>query len=321
MYLLALNNKILLFAILALLFGQISFTQSLQYSNYGTEQELCNSFVNTLNQDEQGFLWIGTGTGLCRYDGIEFQSDFLPDSLSETNFSVSYKDNLGNLWFGSNDGLVVEYENGNFRVFNTQKISFSLITGFIEDPDGKIIASTQNSGLIMIDPSEPENLTQFQIDRGLIFSISKTHSGKILIGSNNGLFIYSFPLGNQPPQLIRKVEEFPTVKVQTLLTSGTSDLIFVGTEDRGIYVLKPSTEESTFSVVSITQGSKFSKANIQAFMEDDDKSLWVSVSRSGIIKIAYPVDTEELKYEEYNEGKGLISNNTKAIYQDFEGNI
>ena len=321
MYLLALNKKILLFAVLALLFGQISFTQSLQYRNYSTEQGLCNRFVNTLNQDEQGFIWIGTGSGLCRYDGIEFQSGFLPDSLSETNFSVSYKDKLGNLWFGSNDGLVVEYENGNFRVFNTQKISFSLITGFIEDPDGKIIASTQNNGLIMIDPSEPENLTQFQINRGLIFSISKTHSGKILIGSDNGLFIYSLPLGNQPPQLVRKVEEFPSVKVQTLLTSGTSDLIFVGTEDKGIYILKSSAEESTFSVVSITQESKFSKANIQAFMEDDDKNLWVSFFRLGIIKISYPVDTEGLKYEEYNEGKGLISNNTKAIYQDFEGNI
>ena len=39
----------------------------------GTGDELPQPYVYSLNQDKDGFLWIGTGAGLVRYDGIDFK--------------------------------------------------------------------------------------------------------------------------------------------------------------------------------------------------------------------------------------------------------
>src|SRR5579862_7124441 len=44
-----------------------------------TEDDLPDNSVNALAQSEDGYLWIGTPSGLARFDGIRF------DSISLTN--------------------------------------------------------------------------------------------------------------------------------------------------------------------------------------------------------------------------------------------
>ena len=40
--------------------------------NYGTERDIPNGFVYTITQSNDGFLWVGTGNGLTRFDGFNF---------------------------------------------------------------------------------------------------------------------------------------------------------------------------------------------------------------------------------------------------------
>ncbi len=45
---------------------------SISFLQIGTEQGLPQSTVNTIFQDSQGFIWIGTYDGVTRYDGYQF---------------------------------------------------------------------------------------------------------------------------------------------------------------------------------------------------------------------------------------------------------
>lgn len=51
----------------------VAFAQEYSFEYYGQEQGLSSSLVRAMAQDKQGFLWIGTRSGLFRYDGVQFQ--------------------------------------------------------------------------------------------------------------------------------------------------------------------------------------------------------------------------------------------------------
>lgn len=69
---------------------------------------LSNNTVKCITQDKQGFIWLGTFDGLCRFDGVDFTifRHNPDDSLSivsnhvETVLSVD-----SGLWVGTQDGL------------------------------------------------------------------------------------------------------------------------------------------------------------------------------------------------------------------------
>jgi ligand-binding sensor domain-containing protein len=49
-----------------------SSAQEYAFRNYSIGQGLSESVVNTLIQDEKGYIWMGTGFGLNRFDGHDF---------------------------------------------------------------------------------------------------------------------------------------------------------------------------------------------------------------------------------------------------------
>lgn len=311
-------------AFLITLFGfiGISYAQDFHLRNYSTEDGLSNRFIYTINQDESGYLWIGTGSGLSRFDGFEFQTDFLPDSLSESFFNCSMKDSLGSLWFGSNNGLVIQYDGHSFTNYNLNEYTTGAITGLIEGLDRTIIVSTQSGGLIKIDPINPHNIIYHKLEVGLIFSIGKDPNGRLLVGTNDGLMLYSFPKGNQKPQLISKIDQIPSTRINVLYYGSFSGDLFVGTEDKGLYLLKTGTHADRFNVFNFTRDIDLKRPNIRSIIETKRGELWVSTFRSGVIKL-YLDDNQEkvLDYQLFNTKNGLINNTTQVVFQDFENNI
>lgn len=77
-----------------------------------SDKGLSQNSVYAICKDFKGFLWIGTGDGLNRYDGKEFLSFRNTPSHSEHDlkgFTVLYnikEDNLHNLWFSTEKNLV-----------------------------------------------------------------------------------------------------------------------------------------------------------------------------------------------------------------------
>lgn len=99
------NILIVLFIILLnILNPQYLLARDLKFNRLTAENGLPYSTANVMLQDDNGFLWIGTHTGLCRYDGIntEIYSEF------ENRQVRSLEETDGNwLWVGMEVGLPV----------------------------------------------------------------------------------------------------------------------------------------------------------------------------------------------------------------------
>ena len=77
-----------------------SLAQTTHFIHYGIEHGLPQSQVQTIEQDNDGNLWIGTMSGLSKYNGRTFVNYTKKDSLAEDWITSSCMDKSGNLWFG-----------------------------------------------------------------------------------------------------------------------------------------------------------------------------------------------------------------------------
>ena len=66
--------------------------QHYKFRQYGVEDGICHPFVYTAIQDTKGYIWLGTGEGLCRYNGFEFDGNFEADSLPDAFVKKSFRD-------------------------------------------------------------------------------------------------------------------------------------------------------------------------------------------------------------------------------------
>jgi ligand-binding sensor domain-containing protein len=75
------------------------------FRRYGEESGLLNSWVLALAQDSQGYLWVGTGEGLFRYDGRRFTRFGLNEGLPSAHVLNVACGRDGSVWAGTRTGV------------------------------------------------------------------------------------------------------------------------------------------------------------------------------------------------------------------------
>lgn len=56
-------------------------------------------------QDRRGYLWVSTTWGLCRWDGVSFDTLSIPDGLPSATARITVEGPDGTLWIGTNGGI------------------------------------------------------------------------------------------------------------------------------------------------------------------------------------------------------------------------
>jgi signal transduction histidine kinase/ligand-binding sensor domain-containing protein len=103
------------------------FNENLSPKHYINSPKNNNSLINdriyTMLEDNKGFLWIGTGGGLCRFDPIKEQfirfssRNGLPDDM----IMGLLTDNTGNIWVSHKKGITrINSENFQIQNFSTE---------------------------------------------------------------------------------------------------------------------------------------------------------------------------------------------------------
>lgn len=112
---------------------------------------LSNSQVNTILQDNKGFIWLGTQSGLDRYDGFRFKNFFYKnlDESSLPNNSVDeiQQDAIGNLWIHTSLGYCI-YQYDRERFDRTPEKWLRSI-GIEGNPNRVFIESNKNMWFVM----------------------------------------------------------------------------------------------------------------------------------------------------------------------------
>lgn len=294
--------------------------QTARFKTYDVTQGICHPFIYTINQDKNGFIWLGTGEGLCYYDGFEFKSPKMADSISADVVSTSFRDNLGNLWFGFNNGQIITWDGYHFRKVDLDIENASTITDFEQTSDGTLIVATLNNGVFRINLKGKSEALSQKLSQKLLTKILATDN-RIFIGSQEGLAIYDISEnGDINIEEELQIEELAYIKVQLIKFAPWQDSYFIGTEDEGLYLLK--FRNDFYELIKIGAGTAMAHENIQDLITDDDNNLWICSYYSGLIKLNnIKPNGSYLSQEQYQKNKGFSSNFTKSIFQDREKNI
>ena len=309
------RNLIILFLLSSTSF--LSLAQSYQFRNYGVNEGLPGRFIYTINQDQDGFIWLGTDKGLCYFDGFEYHMVNISDTL-ETYFPVSsFETGVGGIYFGFNDGTVHYTEKRELiRVPGIQAARINYIT---ENSDSLIFIVTQGSGIYIHDPGNPEETTLIENPvNDLLYCACFTGNGNMVLGSQNGLSLFDF--SDDGLTLLNTAEELNYSKVQDIKQSNNPDLYIVGTEDNGLYTA--SFTDSEISLHRMSEEDIFTRSNVQSLMIDYDGAVWISTFGDGLIKAEIDSINGSVKsYEILNVNSGLGGNDIKTSYEDVWENI
>ncbi len=101
------NHLLLLFLVLACLLELNGQVAGYEVKRFAVEDGLPSPKINTLYEDGYQQLWIGTNTGLVRYDGYEFKHFSIQEGLRSENILAIVEDAEGGLWAGGNKGIVL----------------------------------------------------------------------------------------------------------------------------------------------------------------------------------------------------------------------
>jgi ligand-binding sensor domain-containing protein/serine phosphatase RsbU (regulator of sigma subunit) len=309
-----------LFSALALFFISVSGTsQHYRISNFGISEGISHPFVYTVNQDSRGYIWIGTGEGLCRFDGFKFSKDIIQDSIAGQVASMSFKDSRETLWFGYQSGNIAKYDGRAFKIVNTGIDINSAITGFAELIDGVLLVSTLNNGLFAFNTNTGKSTVTKGPEQAMFTSLF-VKGNTMLLGSQEGLSVYSIDNTGSKATLQVKVSELDYIKVQDIQSSSVNNTFWIATEDQGVSRLTLNGEKYTLSKTGVEY--KIGNENVQSVFEDLNKQLWVSTLRNGVFKLGMPDGKGSFgKVTLFNKQNGLPGNAVKKVFEDLEGNI
>ncbi|MBC7628849.1 MAG: histidine kinase [Ferruginibacter sp.] len=149
--------------------------------------------VTTLYQDKEGFMWIGTQTGLQRYDGTRFKN-YLADikdtaALQSDWISSIFEDSKNRLWIGSDlEGpYTLNRATEKFYNYNLHTPAKNKINGiwhFTEDKQGNIWIAGHD-GLYKLN----EVINQFEKYNSRLGFDKNSNTGFLAIDSENNFWI------------------------------------------------------------------------------------------------------------------------------------
>ena len=214
------NSKISVLYLITVLFllSLKIFPQDYVIKQLRIEDGLSQSTIFASLQDNKGYMWFATRSGLNRYDGYKFNLYFNDPkdstSLSDDGTNSLYEDRSGNLWIGTIYGNINKfdrttetfvYKNISELInvlpdqaddFYEYPLSFSrnqstTITSITQDKEGKLWIGTWGNGLIVIDKNF-KKYNHFYSDGKYLNGLRSNRIMDLLFDNDGKLWIATF---------------------------------------------------------------------------------------------------------------------------------
>lgn len=268
---------------------------------WNRDKGLPDTYIPSLSQTLDGYLWLGTYSGLVRFDGVRFKrfdssvSAEMP--TAQCNALLTSRD--GTLWIGTFSKGLVAYKNGKFRRYTKKDgLSDERIVQIYEDRSGNLWIGTSTGAMKM----KNNQFTSYGSKEGLpgyVWSIYEDHTGTLWAGSVTG---GTFQLQNN------KFIPFNSV---------TEKLVYCFLEDR----------KNNFWIGTATGLYRISNGNIKKYstpdlpaekvvrlLEDRKGNIWISTTK-GLAR--FWNDT----FEHLTSENGFPANAAGELYEDAEENL
>ncbi len=327
------NNQVKYIFLILVFFTHLSVTgQNFLFENIATNDGLSQSTVNTIIQDQHGFIWFGTNDGLDKFDGYKIErfshEKNSAGSLNKNTILKLYEDKNGIIWIGTYGGGIncFDYSLQKFTHYDHDpedgnSLSNNQVFEIFEDSEGLFWIGTEHGVDIFDRKTESFKSigNQLNIPFGKTETITEDRLGDIWIAGGNGIFRYR--------RLQKKFTRYPLF--------GTSEDKYTGNFVWDVFVdrrgdlwvgsLKglskfdyTKNEFINFAPKSANPGTSFHIRNIY---EDKQNNLWIGTDGNGLMIF----DREEQKFlhvsDNAESANGFRGNVVTAICEDKTGNM
>jgi len=251
---------------------------------------LSQGTVNAIEQDNLGFMWIGTRDGLNRFDGYTFEvlQYNAQDSTSISNNDITslLVDKNGDIWVGTSFGLnKISINTLQAKAFyhwfeDPSSLSSNKIRALAEDRQGRIWIGT-NNGLNRLDDWEKSDFKKYSIEPDQETSLSNNTVNDILIDSKGR--------------------------------------IWVGT-DGGLNLFRPETNDFERFRFKFDDDNSISNNFVHTICEDLDGNLWIG-TKYGLNKYNPEVDVFTRYFAEKPKAGIIVSNIINEVKIDEAGDL
>ena len=313
---------------------------------------LSNNIINTIYKDKRGFTWLGTQTGLDRFDGINVKS-FLQFS-GRTIFSIAETDSVY-LWVGTDKGLwKLDRKTDQVESVTLDTKSLEVRSVFVSQT-GRLLVGTTH-GLFIYQESAFRKVlfgSNALSSINFITGIVEGYKDTFWLTSQGGLIEYNIETGQSKVYTYQDDEKFvsyfsclallkeklylgtagsgmlvfdigkaafsicPEVEngyIKSIIT--VNDEIWVGTNGSGIRIISASTGKELSAIEHTSNADAICSNAVYSLLKEDDM-LWVGTYMGGLSYT--PAHGSFFSVYSYPELFNSYNMNVRAFWVDADG--
>jgi len=290
--------------------------------SWGVGEGLPQNSVTAIAQTGDGYIWLGTYSGLVRFDGVNLRvfNKWNSPGIVNDRITAIHESGDGTLWAGTHGGGLTSVSGGLWRTYTSREgLSNDYITCIVSDGAGALWIGTEN-GLNRLAGGEITSYTTWHgLGGNFITSLALDEGGALLIGAlDGGLSI----LENLQSEDFRK-HAACQARVVNAIAAGANGKIWVGALN-GLYSMEegetrrytredglPGNSISALAVdangdlwigpaagglhlfrdggiTRLTGPGVFPDVPVHAIFEDRDGSIWIGTDTGGLFQIKEP---------------------------------
>ncbi|MCF3110019.1 response regulator [Niabella sp. CC-SYL272] len=295
-----------------------SIAENRYFRTISVDQGLSQSTVFVVQQDQQGFIWVGTQDGLNRYDGKAF-TVFRPSkkdgsSLFSSYIRSLYTDHRGMLWVGGNKGVsCYNYKKERFDNYPLPvKPGEWFVSGITADQNNRLWIAANTGELYYLDAAGNRFVPfPYKVSGTPIHTIQQL----LFIGSHLFLAtdkgVYDLDPGTQTARQRQPAQV--NARINALLPQG--QLLWMGSENSGLFCLDLKNDQVTNYVHQSQTANSLIDDDIRSLAWDEMGHLWIGTFRGLSI-----LDTRTASFSNFdhqsNRHLTLSQNSVRCIFKD-----
>lgn len=299
---------------------------------------LISNYIMDIIQDKQGYIWMASESGLCKFDGKDFTTYNIDNAAIGNNAQniLHYNDTDNTIWIGTpHDGICIfDCNKQTFYPDGVTGMMSKEITDISQATDGGIWITHYQSGIDYYDTKNKE-ITHYQAQKfkgkikGNFWCAKDDGNGHLYVGLHQG-GLAVIDIKERTTKVFlhnpKDLHSIPNNTVRCIFISQTN-AIWIGT-DNGLALFNPRKEEFISFQHQKDNPNSILSNQINDIGESQDGKLWICTQMGGISILdlndnafTTPPNIHFHNIKVTNNIHGISSPNAKCFLQDSFGNI
>lgn len=312
-----------------------------KFARIDVNQNLSDNQITCFLKDSRGFMWIGTNSGLNRYNGFGFKvfrNDLRdPSSISNNYVNSIFEDPHGRIWVNNIYGTKVT------DIYNPQTERFGAYSDSLlrtyEIPSGRILNIIKDSNKHFWFIHESAGIYRYNPEKQLTEQVMYATADSMAFRQNwvcslaegrNGVFWIILADGSlvklngnnlqvtQKEKSLTKRNHGQLYDYQLISDKDGNVWIYTSNANGGVFYY--DTQQKTFQFFNESEPKRRLNNNIvRGLVEDNNGDIWVATDHGGINLIDKKTLKVQYLQHDPDDISSLSHNGTTTIYKDDEG--